>query len=303
MPYTTYRGISREDSDAIYAYLRTVPPVAVASKSSEIPFPFNMRFLMRGWNFLFLKNTLPDASQGDSPQWVRGQYLTNALGHCTECHTSRGELGQLKLGSTLQGGTLGALNAPDITPEALAQRGWTPELMQQFLAQGLSAQGSAYGEMFDAFHYSARHLNKEDHQAMATYLLGDKPPAAAALPQAAADEGQPQAGLTTGRSIYLAMCAGCHAATGEGKPGVTVALKGNSTLRNADSHNLVQVVLHGLEARSFPGGDRQAMPGFAGELNDEQIAMLANHLRTQWGGQKADVQAADVSSGRKVLQQ
>ena len=139
MPYTTYRGISREDSDAIYAYLRTVPPVAVASKSSEIPFPFNMRFLMRGWNFLFLKNTLPDASQGDSPQWVRGQYLTNALGHCTECHTSRGELGQLKLGSTLQGGTLGALNAPDITPEALAQRGWTPELMQQFLAQGLSS--------------------------------------------------------------------------------------------------------------------------------------------------------------------
>ena len=298
MPYTTYRGMSREDSDALYAYLRTVPPIAVPDKPTEVPFPFNMRFLMRGWNLLFLKDELPDVSQGESQQWLRGRYLTNSLGHCTECHTPRGVFGQLKLGSTFEGGVLGALNSPDITPEGLARRGWTPEHLQRFLALGLSPLGSAYGDMYEAFHFSTRHLSQEDNQAMVAYLAGDQPQPPQALPEPPQEQGEAQAGLTTGRSVYLAVCAGCHAVNGEGKPGATVALKGNTTVRNADAHNLVHVILHGLEARSFPEGDRQSMPGFADELTDEQIARLTNHLRTRWGGQKGDVQPGDVGALR-----
>lgn len=298
MPYTTYRGISRQDSDALFAYLRTLPPLAVPNKEPEVPFPFNLRFLMRGWNLLFLTDDLPDVSAGETDQWLRGRYLTNALGHCTECHTPRGVVGQLNLSKSFEGGTLGAFNSPDITPEGLAKRGWTPESLQQFLALGISSQGSAYGDMYEAFHYSTRHLTKEDHQAMVAYVMGDEPMQPDPLPEPASEENDASVALSTGKSVYLAACAGCHGANGQGKPNVTVGLKGNSTVRNADAHNLIHVILAGLDAKTFPQGDRQSMPGFADALDDGQIAELANYLRTQWGGQKADIQPGDVGALR-----
>src|SRR5690606_37445815 len=147
MPYTSYRGLSREESDAIFAYLSSLEPAPVANHQNEVPFPFNLRFLMRGWNLLFLHDTLPTTSEGNSDLWVRGKHLANVLGHCSECHTPRGMLGQLQLGNSLQGGAAEAIHAPDITPEALAQRGWTQQDLQQFLAQGIAPQGSAYGGM------------------------------------------------------------------------------------------------------------------------------------------------------------
>ena len=296
MPYTTYRGMTREDSDAIFAYLQSLRPAAVADKPPEVPFPFNLRFLMRGWNLLFLTDTLPDASQGDSAEWTRGRYLTNALGHCTECHTPRGALGQLKLDDTFQGGELGVLNSPDITPRGLAARGWSTPDLQRFLALGIAAQGSAYGDMFDAFHHSTRYLNEADNKAMVRYLAGDAPLEPAPLPAEPQGRGEE---VGAGRSLYLAMCAGCHAAGGEGKPNVTVALKGNSTLRNTDAHNLIHVILAGVGAKAFPGNQgRQAMPGFAHNLDDREVAELANYLRLRWGGQKADVQPGDVAARR-----
>src|SRR3546814_15476476 len=48
-----------------------------------------------------------------------------ALGHCAECHTPRGQLGQLDADRPLQGGALGRIKAPDISPAGLAARGWT----------------------------------------------------------------------------------------------------------------------------------------------------------------------------------
>jgi len=294
MPYTSYRGMTREDSDAIYAYLQSVRPVALANQKSEIPFPFNMRFLMRGWNLLFLRAPLPDASEGDSDVWVRGRYLANSLGHCTECHTPRGLVGQLVLSETLEGGSLGAINAPDITPEGLAARGWAPHNLRQFFALGITPHSTAYGEMFDAFHNSTQYLTESDNEALVAYLTGDAPLTPTALPTVEA------ASMTgPGRSVYVAMCSGCHGAQGQGKPNVTVALNGNTTVRNADPHNLLHVILAGLEAHSFPNGQgRQEMPGFANELSNQQVADLANYLRSAWGGQKPDVQAAAVATSR-----
>ena len=296
MPYTSYRGLSREESDAIFAYLRSVEPVSVPNHENEISFPFNLRFLMRGWNFLFLHDALPITSEGNSAQWVRGQHLVNVLGHCSECHTPRGKLGQLQLGNSLKGGAAEAIHAPDITPAALAQRGWTQKDLVQFLAQGIAPQGSAYGGMYDAFHHSTRHLSETDNQAIAQYLTGDTPRAAVAL--APANTAQRE-GVRAGRNHYLALCAGCHATAGQGKPNVTVALSGNSTIRNPDPHNLLQVMLHGLEAKDFPDHhNRQAMPGFADTMDDAQLAELANYLRVEFGGQTGNVTAEAVGAQR-----
>ncbi|SAL82725.1 cytochrome c, class I [Caballeronia arvi] len=296
MPYTSYRQMSREDSDAIYAYLMAQKPAPAPNVAADLKFPYNVRFAVRFWDMLFLKDALPDASSGQSADWTRGRYLANALGHCAECHTPRGAFGQMQDAKTLQGGELGRIGAPDITPAALAARGWTGADLQAFFATGFAKQGSAFGEMHPVVYLSTQHLSENDSRALATYLLGDAPPKPAPLVAAKVDD---PTQLAAGRSLYLDSCAGCHGFDGQGKPHVAVAMDGNSTLRQADPRNLIVSMLDGIEAQRFPGLENmQHMPGFAGTYTDEQIAQLANYLRATWGGQPADISADKVKSLR-----
>jgi cytochrome c553 len=57
--------------------------------------------------------------------------------------------------------------------------------------------------------------------------------------------------LAAGRTSYVAVCAGCHGREGEGKPHVAVSMQGNSTLRQADPHNLIAAMLDGVDAAEF----------------------------------------------------
>jgi len=156
MPYTSYRGMSRADSDAIFAYLRQIKPAKVANKEVELKFPYNMRFGVRFWNMLFLQDSLPDASSGQSAAWQRGRYLSAVMGHCAECHTPRGMLGQMDGARALKGAALGRIAAPDISPAGLAAQDWSPKDLQAFLATGMAPQGSAYGEMHPVVFLSAQ---------------------------------------------------------------------------------------------------------------------------------------------------
>ncbi|HHQ6559397.1 TPA: c-type cytochrome [Serratia fonticola] len=294
MPYTSYKGISREDADAIYAYLMSRPAVDVAIPANEMPFPFNQRMALIGWNLLFRNSDpLPASSQGSSAEWQRGRYLSDVLGHCGECHTPRGMLGQMEVNKPMQGGDLGRFIAPDITPQALAQRGWTPEDLSRFLSTGLAPQGSAFSEMHMVVDLSTRHLTPEDHRALVTYLMGDKPPQ-----PVAAKIGQ---GSDAGRITYLDQCSACHERDGAGIPHVAVAMRDNATLRQPDGKNLIVSVLDGLPAQQFPGNESmQSMPGFADRLDDAQIAELVNCLRVTWGGLPADITAEQVKALRKA---
>lgn len=294
MPYTSYKGISREDADAIYAYLMSRPAVDVAIPANEMPFPFNQRMALIGWNLLFRNSDpLPASSQGSSAEWQRGRYLSDVLGHCGECHTPRGMLGQMEVNKPMQGGDLGRFIAPDITPQALAQRGWTPEELSRFLSTGLAPQGSAFSEMHMVVDLSTRHLTPEDHRALVTYLMGDKPPQ-----PVAAKIGQ---GSDAGRITYLDQCSACHERDGAGIPHVAVAMRDNATLRQPDGKNLIVSVLDGLPAQQFPGNESmQSMPGFADRLDDAQIAELVNYLRVTWGGLPADITAEQVKALRKA---
>jgi len=296
MPYTSYRQLSRADSDAMFAYLRSVKPAPVPNREPELSFPYNLRFGVRFWNWLFLEDSLPDASRGDSQAWLRGRYLAGALGHCAECHTPRGKLGQLDAERPLQGGALGRIKAPDISPEGLAARGWTAGDLNALFATGIAPQGAVFDEMFPVVHLSTQHLTKEDIAALSTYLLGDAPAAPTAVRPAAME---PRL-RDSGKRLYTALCAGCHGFEGEGKPGVAVAMQGSAALRDADAHNLVAVMLDGIKAQDFPGtAAMQAMPGFAGTLSNAELADLANYLRARWGGQASGVTAESVQALRQ----
>jgi mono/diheme cytochrome c family protein len=298
MPYTSYRGMTRADADAIYAYVMQLRPMKVANRRTELNFPFNIRLGMLGWNLLFLRDSLPAVSAGNSPAWQRGRYLANVLGHCGECHTPRGILGQMELSRPFAGAALGRVAAPDITPAGLAARGWTAAGLRAFLGRGLARQGSAFGDMHPVIMLSTRNLTEDDLNAAATYLLGDSPPAAAPVP--VIDPAEIGAAANrAGRMSYVALCAGCHGLDGNGVPNTVVALRNNSTLRQVDPRNLVVAMLHGIGAENFPHRESmQEMPGFSDKLSDGEAAALANYLRVTWGGQKDDVTPAAVRALR-----
>lgn len=295
MPYTSYRSLTREDSDALYGYLMSVKPVKAPNLQNDMSFPFNIRFGMAFWNMLFLDDQLPDASKGQSISWQRGRYVANALGHCAECHTPRGKLGQMKGGEPLGGNVLGRVGAPALTPAALAARGWDTQGLSAFLATGVAPQGSAFDEMHVVVRLSTQYLTPEDMKAMTTYLLGDLPLAPARLPAAPAIS----AALASGQKTYIALCAGCHGREGEGKPNVSVAMLGNSTVRDQDPRNLIVATLDGIAEQRFPNhGAMQSMPGFAHKLNDKEMSDLVNYMRATWGGWPASITQENVRALR-----
>ena len=294
MPYTSYHLLKREDSDAIYAYLMSLEPIAKPSPQTSLSFPFNVRFGLSFWNMLYKNRVQMLPAEGKSETWQRGQYLVEALGHCGECHTPRNALGALQQDQRLQGGVLLGYEAPSLLAEDLAERGWSTDDLATFLKHGISAQGSMFNEMYPVLHHSTQYLPQDDHKAMATYLLGDQPPQArqvAAVAQDKLDQSAQQ-----GRQHYLNLCAGCHGAAGEGVPHVAVAMDGNTSLRLSDSRNLLRVIDDGIQEQQFTGFERmQPMPGFADKLDDAQQRDLLHYLRQTWGGLEAELSQEQVS--------
>jgi len=294
MPYISYQLISREDSDAIYDYLMAQPAIKHANKPLGFGFPFNLRWSMLGWQLLYLH--APDFPPANSAETRRGAYLANGLAHCAECHTPRNVLGALKQDAFFKGAMIGRYEAPDITPAALSQRGWTQKDLAALLSSGLAPQGSAYADMFPAVHNSTRYLTPSDINSLVRYISGPNGLAAPAPVKAAAlSDSVKHNGLKT----YANLCANCHGFAGEGKPHVAPAMVGNSSLRLASAHNLLVTLLSGVAAQQFGTIESmQAMPGMPKQVSDQEVADLANTLRAQWGGQAPSVTADDVSKLR-----
>lgn len=300
MPYASYRKMTADDVDAVYAYLMSREPMKVANKPNGMPFPFNIRQAMTFWNLLNLPGETSTEVAGRSPEWNRGRYVTDALAHCGECHTPRNLLMGMDASRYLEGAELGGVIAPNITKAGLTQMGFDPLVFSTFMKSGISAQGAMTNQMFEVVHFSTQYMTDDDLQAMSAYLFDlDKlpetqTPAAPPAPVAVAPELAASA-----RATYDSLCAGCHGVEGQGIPNVIVPLATNASLRLANARNLNHTIMDGIPAQRFPGLQRmQPMPGFAEHLTDQQIADLSSWLRATWGGQQPNVTANEVKALR-----
>jgi len=295
MPYASYRDLTADDVDAMYAYLMTREPMAQANVSNNLHFPMNIRALVGAWNVVALRAPEePDAAK--SAAWNRGRYLTDALGHCGECHTPRNFMMAMERDRYLKGAVIEAVEAPDITRDALALVGFEPEGLARYMRLGLSPAGSMTGPMFEVVHFSTQYLSDADLAAMATYLLGEPPPPVKPIVPAKVSAKISESGQRT----YFAVCAGCHGMEGEGLPHVAVPLRTNSSLRLPSPRGFLTPVMHGITEQHFPGLERmQAMPGFAATLSDQEIADLATWMRATWGGQGAQISTTEVAQLRR----
>ena len=114
-PYIYFTRISRSDSDALFAYLKSLKPVHQPATPNRLLFPFNIRAVMMIWNWLYLddKRFQPDPRR--SASWNRGNFIVNGLGHCAACHTPKNILFGDKTSRALTGATLEHWYAANLT--------------------------------------------------------------------------------------------------------------------------------------------------------------------------------------------
>lgn len=287
MPYTAYAKISDEDMQALYAYfMHSVKPVDEHAVATSLPFPFNIRLSMAGWNLLFAGDKPFVADSAQSSQWNRGAYLVQGLAHCSTCHTPRNALMAEESGKTMAGASLGTWFAPNITPDPHAGIGsWSQQSLEHYLATGRSDNGSqAGGPMLEAINKSFSKLSPEDIAAIATYIRslpaqnsnaapGKLPSSTPKLSDIAIMNGT----ASEGANLYEAHCSTCHQLSGQGSNGLP-ALSGNAALKRPVADNAVMAVLDGLTPDKG-----QAMPSFSHDMSDQQVATLVNYLFKTYG--------------------
>jgi mono/diheme cytochrome c family protein len=333
-PFTNYRWVTREDSDALYAYfMKGVAPSAQANRPNDLRFPANQAWAMAAWRVLYadappnataIENIATKARQTPAtglkdqklavleppatPQQLqRGAYLVQGLGHCNACHGERNALGALRS----EWGFAGALMptrdwyAPSLhaRDEAGVQH-WRRAEIVNFLRNGLTHQASAVGPMGEVVSGSTQHWSDTDLQATAAYLQ--------ALPlHADVKREQPTldgARKAQGAALYAQHCATCHGVNGDGvlvseKQGEKIALPalaGNRAVTLANTTNLVRIITRGGYAPSTQGNPRPyGMPPFVHVLTDREIAAVTTHIRQSFGNQASSVSDWEVHQARQ----
>ncbi|WOH85367.1 cytochrome c [Bradyrhizobium sp. BEA-2-5] len=302
MPFASYTKVTREDSDAIYAYLRTVPPVRQLNKPHDLTFPFNNRSLILGWRTLFFREGEFKPDPTKSAEWNRGNYLVEGLGHCGMCHTPINALGGTSQSEAFKGGLIPMQNwyAPSLTSNKETGLGdWTIEEIVDYLRKGVSAKGAVYGPMAEVVYNSLQFLNDDDARAMAVYLKGlaqGGPPekASTSLPSA-----ESSLLLSFGKSIYDRDCASCHGATGQGMPPDYPPLAGNQSIQMVSAVNPIRMVLNGGYPPGTSGNPMpHGMPPFAQKLSDDEVAAVVTYIRTAWGNRGEPVSARQANELR-----
>lgn len=285
-PYTSYTHVTPEDSDALFAYFRSLPPVRQAQRPHELRYPYGTQAALALWQWLYFEPDAGAAARATPTTGpARGAYLVNGLGHCAACHAPRNRWGAPAAG--LAGGVMPAQGwyAPSLHP----QRGSaiTREDLVALLRSGRHAHGSASGPMAGVVMGSTQHWPEADLQAAAAYLL--TLPAEAAAPAGAA----PGALLSRGARLYKDRCADCHGAQGQGSPGAYPPLAGNPSVLAPDVRNLVQVLRFGHFGPTTATVPRPyGMP--PQELSDADMAAVITHLRQAWGHRAGAVSELEV---------
>ncbi len=205
MPFGSYTKVTRADSDAIFACLQTVPPVRQPNRPHDLKFPFNNRSLILGWRTLFFKEREHEPDPNQSPEWNRGAYLVDGLGHCGMCHTAINAFGGSSESDAFQGGLIPMQNwyAPSLTSNREAGLGdWSLKDISDLLKTGVSTRGVVYGPMAEVIRNSLQYLSDADIQAMAVYLksLAQGSPPAPATSDVPSAEGSLL--LALGKTIY-----------------------------------------------------------------------------------------------------
>jgi mono/diheme cytochrome c family protein len=304
-PYTHTTRVTGADADALFDYLRSLPPVNKPNRQHRLRWPYNTQAALAVWRALYFRPEKFVEDTAQTPEWNRGAYLVSGLGHCGACHGARNALGGIREAMDLSGGLIPMQNwyAPSLaSPAEASVRDWSIEEITQLFATGVSPRGTVLGPMAEVVLHSTQYLEPRDLRAMAVYLKSLPPVASDSdpreLPQASS------AMLERGGKLYGDRCASCHGDQGQGVPGAYPRLAGNRAVTMPTTANLVQIVLHGGFAPATRGNPRPfGMPPFATTLSDADVAAVITYLRSSWGNRAAPVSELTVGQQRSSSRQ
>lgn len=301
-PYESFTLISREDSDALYAFLQSLPAVAQPNRPHGLRFPYNTQVALAMWRELYFEPASFEPDPARPADWNQGAYLVRGLGHCAACHSPRDKLGGIRQASALSGGLMPAQDwyAPSLQASSEASVApWSVQqvvdLLKTGVLHGAGGSVSVMGPMADVVFQSTQHLSSEDLHAMAIYLQSLPQREPVAEPASAASSAQ----LALGEQVYQRHCVDCHGAQGQGAAFAYPALAGNRAVTLASHVNPVQAILSGGFAPATTGNPQPyGMPPYRTLLTDVEVAAVATFIRQSWGNQASAVTVLDVQRAR-----
>jgi mono/diheme cytochrome c family protein len=305
MPYASYTYMSDADALAIKAYLFSLKPVHATAPQNTLVFPFNQRALMGVWSALFNSDTRfrPHVERG--PEWNRGAYLVEALGHCGECHTPRNLFQALNTRQRFSGTVQAGWRAYNITPDRSSGLGaWSDADIVHYLSLGhADGHGTAAGPMGEVIDNSLSKMTPGDITAMATYLRSVPAVTTADLPQPKVNPAPPShaEGVVSkdllGKAVYEGACASCHGWSGISPVIPFATLTGARAVNDRTAINVAQVILSG--AQRHVGDDTANMPAFGHAYSDAEIASVSNYVTARFGASPSQLSAASIAKLRE----
>lgn len=288
-PYTSFTRVSDDDMQALYAFLMTQPAVKSEPPKTALKFPFNVRPGIAAWNWAYLKKGPLSEDASKPPEWNRGAYIAEGLGHCSACHSPRDQFAGEKGGAQkFAGGLIDGWSVPPLTSKTSAPLPWTSDDLYAYFKDGFSPRhGSAAGPMAPVIHGLSQQSDA-DLKALSTYIMSFK--------DGNAKVGDAKAFVESkwaerkfaldheGYRLFEGACASCHSdATDIGSSlfGVRPQLALNTNLYSDSPNNAALVILNGIQTAATP--TTGTMPAFRHNLSDAQIATLLNTMREQNG--------------------
>jgi len=314
-PYENFSHITREDSDALFAFLQSLAPIHQESPPSGLRFPANTQWALAVWRALYFKPV--DPAEQPLPT---GEYLTRGLAHCSACHATRNALGAQHATHDFSGQIMpnGRAYAPPLPAAGRARMGpWTVDDLVAYLKTGHSRQGAALGSMAEVVAGSTQWVPEDQLKSIAGYILsrpsqesqrigiiGASPGAATMAPNtvpstASIKRPAPTPVLKLGEQVYTDHCATCHGAQGEGILGLYPPMAGNPRVARSPATNLIRIILEGGFGPATEGHPRPfGMPPFAHVLQSEEVAAVATYMRHTWNATPAEVTPLEVLKHR-----
>jgi mono/diheme cytochrome c family protein len=169
-PYSSFTHMRPGDVQDLMAYLRTLPAVKGRPPGHDINPIFGIRRFVGFWKLLYLE---PGPIQSDATHdepWNRGRYLSEALAHCAECHSSRDLLGGIKESTRYSGGQdpAGAGFYPNITAARIGD--WSAQQLAEVLKTGTTPNHGRVGSSMADVVTNLAMLPQGDRDAIAVYV-------------------------------------------------------------------------------------------------------------------------------------
>ncbi len=308
-PYLNYSTLTRADTDAMFAYFKTVTAVQHENQPHNLHFPYSQRFLLAFWRALYFRPTVYQEQAQQNAVWNRGAYLVTGLAHCSACHSNRNAFGANGGSQDLSGGELAMINwyAPSLVSKQEAGLAHLQaSQIQALLRSGVSDKAAVFGPMAEVVAGSLQYLSEADISAMSTYLQALPQRQTVALDMLDQALAAPAAGkeemariMAQGGSLYTSHCSACHAEDGSGVANIYPALKANRNLQMQNVANPLRIILAGGFAPATKANPRPyGMPPFGTVLSDDEVALVLSYIRNAWGNQGTVISAAVVNPYR-----